>query len=375
MKSNIQIGNKVRFLNATGGGIVKRIEKQIAWVQGDDGFELPTPLAQCVVVGDNDSFAPVYQTPQELRKQKAAQKPQPETPKPAVETKIQTPSESRADMLFVERPGGDHLDLHLAFLPVSFERFSDGIFEVYLINESNYHLDFVLASQTSQGKQSLRARGTIAPDTQEFVEEISLAEINKITAFALQALPYKAGRSYEPKRPVHVSHPIESRDFMRRHAFVINPFFDEDALVFTLVQEDKRTPNNAPRKPQTPEEDLTKMQAEKVRKDLQSAQPTLEKAPEQPTVDEVDLHIEALLETSSGMTPHEKLLYQQKVFVKEMQERYNKKGKRVIFIHGKGQGVLRNYIIQTLQRQFPKSSHRDASFKEYGFGALEVTIL
>ena len=44
-----KIGDRVRFLNSVGGGIIKRIEGNIAYVD-DDGFETPTLLRECVVV-------------------------------------------------------------------------------------------------------------------------------------------------------------------------------------------------------------------------------------------------------------------------------------------------------------------------------------
>ena len=44
-----KIGDTVRFLNSTGGGIIRRIEGNIAYVD-EDGFETPTLLRECVVV-------------------------------------------------------------------------------------------------------------------------------------------------------------------------------------------------------------------------------------------------------------------------------------------------------------------------------------
>lgn len=36
-----QKGDKVRFLNSVGGGVVTRIEGNIAYVEDEDGFETP----------------------------------------------------------------------------------------------------------------------------------------------------------------------------------------------------------------------------------------------------------------------------------------------------------------------------------------------
>ena len=44
MAQNIKVGDTIRYLNASGGGVVKRIERGVAWVEGPDGFELPLSL-------------------------------------------------------------------------------------------------------------------------------------------------------------------------------------------------------------------------------------------------------------------------------------------------------------------------------------------
>ena len=52
----------------------------------------------------------------------------------------------------------------------------------------------------------------------------------------------------------------------------------------------------------------------------------------------------------------------------------NIKGKKIVFIHGKGEGVLRQAIIHELNYRYKKYSYQDASFQEYGYGATQVTI-
>ena len=48
--ANLNIGDKVRFLNAVGGGIVRRMEGEMAYVEEPDGFETPILSRECVVV-------------------------------------------------------------------------------------------------------------------------------------------------------------------------------------------------------------------------------------------------------------------------------------------------------------------------------------
>ena len=62
------------------------------------------------------------------------------------------------------------------------------------------------------------------------------------------------------------------------------------------------------------------------------------------------------------------------VFNKTMQEHIDEKGKRIVFIHGKGDGVLRKAIIDELKYRYKTCDYQDASFQQYGFGATMVTI-
>lgn len=89
---------------------------------------------------------------------------------------------------------------------------------------------------------------------------------------------------------------------------------------------------------------------------------------------EVDLHIDRLLDSTTGMDNSAMLQYQLKVYRDTMQAYRGAKGQRIVFIHGKGEGVLRKAIIDDLKLHFPKCDAQDASFQQYGFGATMVTI-
>jgi dsDNA-specific endonuclease/ATPase MutS2 len=89
---------------------------------------------------------------------------------------------------------------------------------------------------------------------------------------------------------------------------------------------------------------------------------------------EVDLHIGALLDDTRGMSNAEMLNYQLDKFRETLEQYKNKREQRIVFIHGKGDGVLRKAILDELHRKHPTYRHQDASFQEYGFGATMVTI-
>ncbi|MBR7157864.1 MAG: Smr/MutS family protein [Bacteroidales bacterium] len=89
---------------------------------------------------------------------------------------------------------------------------------------------------------------------------------------------------------------------------------------------------------------------------------------------EVDLHAESLLDTTIGMDNTAILKYQLEKFNEAMAAVLHKRGSKIVFIHGKGDGVLRNALIKELKTKYSQSKWQDASFKEYGYGATLVTV-
>ena len=51
----MKIGDKVRFLSEVGGGVVSGFQsKDIVLVRDEDGFDIPMPVRECVVVETDD---------------------------------------------------------------------------------------------------------------------------------------------------------------------------------------------------------------------------------------------------------------------------------------------------------------------------------
>jgi dsDNA-specific endonuclease/ATPase MutS2 len=88
----------------------------------------------------------------------------------------------------------------------------------------------------------------------------------------------------------------------------------------------------------------------------------------------VDLHIGELLDTTRGMSNAEILNYQIDAFRKVMDANLRNVGKKIVFIHGKGEGVLRQALMKELNYRYKGHDVQDASFREYGYGATQVTI-
>lgn len=89
-------------------------------------------------------------------------------------------------------------------------------------------------------------------------------------------------------------------------------------------------------------------------------------------VKEVDLHIHELIDSEKGMSSYDKLSLQLKTAQKELELAIDKKQQKIIFIHGRGEGILKKEL-RILCSKYPVEYH-DASYTEYGMGATEVII-
>ncbi len=411
MAQNIKVGDTIRYLNASGGGVVKRIERGVAWVEGPDGFELPTPIHECVVVDSRDTFVPAYKPPVVKRQEPVAQQTKSNAPAAAPATP-EVVEDAEQDLSFVaplskgpwfDRSGGEQLQVHIAYLPVSYEHFGQSPYETYLINESNYHLLFTYSTTTSSGGYKLRSAGVLEPDMRVLVEEFEASEINDHAVSHFQFIAYKPERTYRSMPPVERQVRMDVVKLAKRHAFRENPFFDEDALVIPVLeaydgsqQAPAEEPQPAPSRsgalpqraikqkkpaetPQRASQQANQKASQKPTK--QSApqpqperkQPEPPAAPEQ-TIEKVGLEAERILPNATGMTPHEVLLYQLKNFRRELDKRLERRGSKVIFIHGAGQGVLHQLIINRIEQDYPMVQYRDVTFDGFPMGAIEVTI-
>lgn len=88
---------------------------------------------------------------------------------------------------------------------------------------------------------------------------------------------------------------------------------------------------------------------------------------------EVDLHINQLIKSSRGMSNHEMLNVQLETAKRQLEFAIRKRIQKVVFIHGVGEGVLKEELY-TLFRRYENLKYYDAEYKKYGTGATEVYI-
>ena len=228
----MKIGDKVRFLSEIGGGRVAGFQwKNIVLVEDEDGFQMPMLISEVVVVGEED-----YDT-------KHVVEVKAQSTKAALQVDLEEKELEPADKPITfkarpeERAGGDKLSAYLAFVPMDVKELSQTRFESYIVNDSNYYLRYVY--MTAEGSAwMVRADGEIEPNTKEYIEEFGREDLNTLEHCCIQLIAYKRDKHYMLKPTVNAQVRIDPVKFYKLHAFRENMFFEQPALIYTIIEND-----------------------------------------------------------------------------------------------------------------------------------------
>lgn len=113
-------------------------------------------------------------------------------------------------------------------------------------------------------------------------------------------------------------------------------------------------------------ENISKKSNKKIKKNTS-------KSKKQPPI-EVDLHIEKLVPSTKGLDNYDILTIQLNTVKNKLRFAFQKNIRRVVFIHGVGEGVLKEEV-RYLLRKYDGIDFYDANYQKYGLGATEVYIL
>ena len=89
----------------------------------------------------------------------------------------------------------------------------------------------------------------------------------------------------------------------------------------------------------------------------------------------LDLHIENLIDSHNGMSNSAILKIQMSHFKSFLNKSIDKKQKKIVVIHGVGEGVLRHEIRKELDIYHPYFEYYDASYDDFGYGATEIRLI
>jgi hypothetical protein len=343
----IKSGDKVRFLNAVGGGIVKSvINKTMVSVEDENGFEVPILISQVVIVDDTLSMNPQRRSN-------------------AIRTSVKAEEAPVKKELPVAEPkyvaGKDAPALFFACVPQDEANPLEGELKIYLVNDSN---NFVLYNYSHLKDKVFKSveSGKMNPNSKRYLESISRFDLSDLPEFQFQLLFFRE-ESPKLEPPVVKSLRLNPTKFYRLGSYEKTKYFTQNVIIYSLLEPDLKN-----EMAKLSESDLTQKSQDKDEPKV------IVKRIVSPDLVEIDLHIQELLEDTNGMANHEMLEVQIGRFRNELETAIVNGTRRIVFIHGIGNGTLKQELRKELTTKFKKYYFQDASFKEYGYGATMVIL-
>ncbi|HAF28478.1 MAG TPA: hypothetical protein DCG75_05460 [Bacteroidales bacterium] len=349
---NFRKGDRVKFLNDVGQGVIVRFQdEKIVIVLNDDGFEIPVLIHELLRIEGDYVFKDKEETISNQSTERSVK------PNRVVEEK----DDLEEDGLSTDKQAS----VFFALVPKNQSDMINSDLDVYLINDSNFRV-FYTISKKENDFQSLFAYGNLEDNTKVILESIQRDELNHFEEISFQLIFFRKG-NYYLLNPLNRTWSVKPARFFKQSAFTENDFFHEKAFIYELTAEEINLADHVS------DSDIEKAKKEKERKEPHKQFKSSKSGNDQ-EIEEIDLHIQELIDDHANLSNTEILDIQMSRFTTTLEGGILSGTRKMVFIHGIGNGRLKHEIIKTLDRKYPKLKYQDASFKEYGYGATMVIL-
>ena len=360
-----KLGDRVKFLNEHGGGVISKVvSSNLVYVKIEDGFEIPTMANELVKAQD------MMQTSGHLFVDSSS------VANNSEETVSQRHEKEEEEIVYDDRTspleifrakGNDKNGVYLAFVPQDQKWLLTGLLDVYLVNYTDHDLLFSLFLKKPNGAWEGTDYDAVKPNTKILLNSIEREDIEKWTYGVVQLL-YQKDLSSKVLAPVSAVFSFKPAKLYRENVYQDSTFISDKAFLLII--------NEIGIQPSVAESELGEKYDEEIKQ-----QKAIPKKPEEvinkhktsPREAVVDLHIGELLDEYSKMSSTEMLNYQLNYFVRCLESAIRGYLTKVTFIHGVGDGVLKSKM-QEIINEYDNIKTRDASLKNFGYGATEVLI-
>ncbi len=352
-----KVGDKVRFLNEEGGGVVSKIlSPGMVNVLIDDGFEIPTLIQDLIPV----DFGMEGELPAATAT--VSSSTDGVVKKDAFSSQIRLENNTAKGSF---QPG-----IYFAFVPLDQRFVTLGSLDLYLVNNTSFDLlySFYLRAEEAYSPQSA---GQVEAHSMCLLNTVEREELNRYLQGVVQGIFVNTGEQKSVLSPVNTDFSLKASYFSKEGNFKPSGLIDSRALFISLLPLNVAKPIFSIL--QKEQEKLDVNEVIETRSKIEQATQLIHKYKTGPREAVVDLHLSELVEDESKMKDFEKLDYQLRYFKDCLDSAIENYYTKVTFIHGVGQGILKAKI-QELLKDYPKVAYRDASMKEYGYGATLVLI-
>jgi hypothetical protein len=359
-----KVGEKVCFLNERRDGtITKILNSKMVSVAIEEGFEIPVLASELAPI-----IMPEYI---QNKKENSFQQEQ------LVNSDETLPSDDELiSSIFINDSGIYDKGVFIAYVPEKDSNLLSANLSVFLINNSSYDLLFCYYLK-NDNKYTSADYDRLDAESKYLLQVIDRSQLEEWTDLKFQFLFFKKGSSII-KAPLEKDLKIKPIKFYREENYKFTQMLEQRCILSPITgnmppeKEESFIIENIVLVPEKENEKLVK--EETIIPVILKNEPFPEKHIIDRKVAEVNLHIDELVDSIEGMTNTEMLQFQVNYFIKMLESAIANKFFKIIFIHGVGNGKLKEEIRKTLNESYPFLKVYEASMAKYGVGATEVQI-
>lgn len=356
---NFRIGDKVKFLDATGGGVVSKIiSASMVYVEVEDGFEIPTITSNLVkMVEDKDSPASIFDVNYKT--------------KPRVRVEERTPPvefENRISTLGKYPAKGDNKPgIYLAIVPHDQQWLITGLLDVFLINYTSSDVLFSIFLKDPLGKYLGFDYDVVTPDSKALLDTIDRDSLENWKEGIVQVL-FHEEESLHVFAPASCNFKLKLSKLFKEDNYKSSSFLNGKSFILSLVELESHYRVAEHELDQKFENKAIISEAVQAKTEV-----LIEKHRVSPREAIVDLHIGELVADYSRLSSSEMLDLQIQYFVRCLESAISNGFFRIVFIHGVGNQVLKSKVNKILT-EYSGLEIRDASMAKFGYGATEILV-
>ncbi|MCD4772838.1 MAG: DUF2027 domain-containing protein [Bacteroidales bacterium] len=357
----LKVGDKVRFLNESGGGVVSKIiSSKMVNVTIEDGFDVPTLTKDLIKPDSKEKSA-------ELFHEDFIVEHTSEYPEEHSEVKESEPIDRLSKLR--NFPSGDVSEkgVYLAFTPHDESFLIAGHLDIFLINYTGYEILFSLFLEDDKGLFLGTDYDVVPAESMILLDTIERDELNKWLKGIIQIL-FHNDKSNKVLMPASSRFKVKGAKLSHEGTYRTSTFLDTKAYFVSITELTYHKGISSDLKEKKFDENIKEEKAKEVKK-----KSLIEKHKTLPSEAEVDLHIAELINNIAGLSSRDMLNIQKEYFIKCLESAIAEKFKKVTFIHGVGNGVLKNEIINIL-KDYESLKNQSASLAKFGVGAIDVLI-
>lgn len=325
----MNIGDKVRLLRSKEEGIITRfLEKDIIEIAIEGDFRIPVMRREIVVVSTQEDKVFGNLT---------------DEARPGAKSPVGRNVPLKEEVISTQ-------GFYMAFVPVN-----DRVLNINIINNTDLDIPFTFGQEESQVYKGIYT-GVLKKRSSMLSEEVQISNFEKWPTYVFQLLFHKEG-IHTLKQPLVRRLRFKANTFFKSKSAA--PVIHKDAYLFQVDNEHAVDIK--------PEEIVDKLFGGK-----EASKGDLPAASVAAPPSEVDLHIEKLVPDHVKMSNTAILNIQLETFEKALDAAIASGMSEITFIHGVGNGVLRNEIHKRLAKNPYIGFYQDAQKEKFGYGATLV---